>query len=327
MEEKKTELKMIKMSEVQSQEIEWLWYPFIPYGKLTIVQGDPGDGKTTLILNIAAKLSKGEGLDNDMKLTEPMNIIYQTAEDGLADTVKPRLEKAGADCERIVVIDESDKSLSMADERLEEAIIQTGARMLILDPIQAYLGGDMDMNRANEVRPIFRSLGDIAQATGCAIVLIGHLNKAAGTQSTYRGLGSIDITAAVRSLLFIGKLKDSPTTRVLIHEKSSLAPPGQSLAFSLGDEKGFEWIGAYDITADELLAGTDTAKTESKTAQAQMLILELLADGKRMPSAELEKAVNERGISSRTMRTAKSRIGDRLVTEKDGTAWVCYLRD
>lgn len=103
MEEKKTELKMIKMSEVQSQEIEWLWYPFIPYGKLTIVQGDPGDGKTTLILNIAAKLSKGEGLDDAMKLTEPMNIIYQTAEDGLADTVKPRLEKAGADCERIVV--------------------------------------------------------------------------------------------------------------------------------------------------------------------------------------------------------------------------------
>ena len=86
-------------------------------------------------------------------------------------------------------------------------------------------------------------------------------------------------------------------------------------------------VGAYDITADELLAGTDTAKTESKTAQAQMLILELLADGKRMPSAELEKAVNERGISSRTMRTAKSRIGDRLVTEKDGTAWVCYLRN
>ena len=92
-------------------------------------------------------------------------------------------------------------------------------------------------------------------------------------------------------------------------------------------QKELEWIGAYDITADELLAGTDTAKTESKTAQAQMLILELLADGKRMPSAELEKAVNERGISSRTMRTAKSRIGDRLVTEKDGTVWVCYLRD
>ena len=220
-----------------------------------------------------------------------------------------------------------DIPLTLADERIARAIRENNAKLVIIDPVQAFLGADVDMNRANEVRPIFRSLGDIAQATGCAIVLIGHLNKAAGTQSTYRGLGSIDITAAVRSLLFIGKLKDNPTTRVLIHEKSSLAPPGQSLAFSLGDEKGFEWIGAYDITADELLAGTDTAKTESKTAQAEMLILELLANGKKMPSAELEKAVNDRGISSRTMRTAKSRIGDRLVTEKDGTAWVCYLRD
>lgn len=97
MEETKTELQMIKMSEVQSQEVSWLWYPFIPYGKLTIIQGDPGDGKTTLVLNIAAKLSKGESLDSEMKLAEPLNIIYQSAEDGLADTVKPRLEMAGAE--------------------------------------------------------------------------------------------------------------------------------------------------------------------------------------------------------------------------------------
>lgn len=150
--ENKTELKMIKMSDVQSQTVDWLWYPFIPYGKLTIIQGDPGDGKTTLILNIAARLSKGEGLDNDMKVTEPVNIIYQTAEDGLADTVKPRLELAEAVCERIMVIDETEKSLSMIDERLETAIKRTGARVLILDPIQAYLGGTMDMNRANEAR-------------------------------------------------------------------------------------------------------------------------------------------------------------------------------
>lgn len=127
MTEQKIELKMIRMSEVQSQEIEWLWYPFIPYGKLTIIQGDPGDGKTTMVLNLAAKLSKGEALDENMKVTEPVNVIYQTAEDGLADTVKPRLELAGADCERIIVIDESDKSLSMVDERLEEAIVRTGA--------------------------------------------------------------------------------------------------------------------------------------------------------------------------------------------------------
>ena len=319
-------VEIIRMSEVDTQTVEWLWKPYIPFGKVTIVQGNPGEGKTTFALRLAAACTTGGTLPG-MKPMQPFQVIYQTAEDGLGDTVKPRLMEADADLERVLVIDDRDTPLTLADERIARAIRENNARLVIIDPVQAFLGADVDMNRANEVRPIFRSLGDIAQATGCAIVLIGHLNKAAGTQSTYRGLGSIDITAAVRSLLFIGKLKDSPTTRVLIHEKSSLAPPGQSLAFSLGDEKGFEWIGAYDITADELLAGTDTAKTESKTAQAQMLILELLADGKRMPSAELEKTVNERGISSRTMRTAKSRIGDRLVTEKDGTAWVCYLRD
>jgi RecA-family ATPase len=195
MTEQKTELKMIKMSEIQTQEVEWLWYPFIPYGKLTIVQGDPGDGKTTMVLNIAAKLSKGEGLEENMKVLEPMNIIYQTAEDGLADTVKPRLETAGADCERVLVIDESDKSLSMVDERLEEALQQTGARLLILDPIQAYLGGGVDMNRANEARDMTKKLGALAEKYKCAIVLIGHMNKAAGNKAAYRGMGSVDFFA------------------------------------------------------------------------------------------------------------------------------------
>lgn len=207
MTEQKIELKMIRMSEVQSQEIEWLWYPFIPYGKLTIIQGDPGDGKTTMVLNLAAKLSKGEALDKNMKVTEPVNVIYQTAEDGLADTVKPRLELAGADCERIIVIDESDKSLSMVDERLEEAIVRTGARLLILDPIQAYLGGGMDMNRANEARDMTKKLGALAEKTKCAIILIGHMNKASGNKAAYRGMGSIDFFAVARSVLLVGRVR------------------------------------------------------------------------------------------------------------------------
>ena len=192
MAETRTELQMIKMSEIQSQEVAWLWFPFIPYGKLTIVQGDPGDGKTTLVLNIAAKLSKGEGLDSEMKLTEPLNVIYQSAEDGLADTVKPRLEAAGANCENISVIDESIKSLSMIDERLEEAVVSTKAKLLILDPIQAYLGGGMDMNRANEARDMTKKLATLAEKYQCAIVLVGHMNKAAGNKAAYRGMGSID---------------------------------------------------------------------------------------------------------------------------------------
>ena len=136
---KEADVKMIKMSDVQTQTIEWLWYPFIPYGKLTIIQGDPGDGKTTLALNIAAKLSNGKGLENEIMTQEPATIIYQTAEDGLADTVKPRLENAEADCSKILVIDESSKLLSMTVESLEKALIQTNAKVLILDPIQAYV--------------------------------------------------------------------------------------------------------------------------------------------------------------------------------------------
>ena len=204
MEETRTELQMIKMSEIQSQEVAWLWYPFIPYGKLTIVQGDPGDGKTTLVLNIAAKLSKGEGIDSEMKLTESLAVIYQSAEDGLADTVKPRLEAAGANCENISVIDESVKSLSMIDERLEEAVIRTKAKLLILDPIQAYLGGGMDMTRANEARDMTKKLAALAEKYQCAIVLVGHMNKAAGNKAAYRGMGSIDFFAVARSVLLVG---------------------------------------------------------------------------------------------------------------------------
>ena len=148
MEEQKTELKMIRMSEVQSQEVKWLWYPFIPYGKLTIIQGDPGDGKTTLVLNIAARLSKGEHLENDMNVQEPVNVIYQTAEDGMGDTIKPRLVEAGADLSRVMVIDDTEEALTLSDDRIEKAVRQNQVRLVIIDPVQAFIGADVDMNRA-----------------------------------------------------------------------------------------------------------------------------------------------------------------------------------
>ena len=168
------------------------------------------------------------------------------------------------------------------------------------------------MNRANEVRPVFRKLGMIADKTGCAIVLIGHLNKASGAQSTYRGLGSIDIMAAVRSLLFIGKVKKDPTTRVLIHEKSSLAPPGETLAFKLGDEGGFRWIGGYDINADDLLNGKEGRKVETKLERGTKLIEGLLAEKNVITLKELQEKATELNISSRTMRDVRRRMGDRL---------------
>ena len=303
-------VKIIRMSDVELTPVEWLWKPYLPFGKLSVLQGNPGEGKTYFAMHLAAACTNGKLLPN-MERMEPFNVIYQTAEDGLGDTVKPRLIEAGADLDRVLVIDDSDVQLTLSDERIEKAIVENNARLVIIDPIQAYLGSDVDMNRANEVRPIFMRLGQVAQRTGCAILLIGHLNKAAGMQSLQRGLGSIDIAAAVRSVMFIGKLKHDPTMRILTHEKSSLAPPGASLAFSLGDEGGFRWVGEYDITADEMLSGIEPQR-ETKTQQAKDLICALLAGGKQVLSEDIDKAALERGIPGRTVRDAKRELGDAL---------------
>ena len=303
-------VKIIRMSDVELTPVEWLWKPYLPFGKLSVLQGNPGEGKTYFAMHLAAACTNGKLLPN-MERMEPFNVIYQTAEDGLGDTVKPRLIEAGADLDRVLVIDDSEVQLTLSDERIEKAIVENNARLVIIDPIQAYLGADVDMNRANEVRPIFMRLGQVAQRTGCAILLIGHLNKAAGMQSLQRGLGSIDIAAAVRSVMFIGKLKHDPTMRILTHEKSSLAPPGASLAFSLGDEGGFRWVGEYDITADEMLSGIEPQR-ETKTQQAKDLICALLAGGKQVLSEDIDKAALERGIPGRTVRDAKRELGDAL---------------
>ena len=303
-------VKIIRMSDVELTPVEWLWKPYLPFGKLSVLQGNPGEGKTYFAMHLAAACTNGKLLPN-MERMEPFNVIYQTAEDGLGDTVKPRLIEAGADLDRVLVIDDSDVQLTLSDERIEKAIVENNVRLVIIDPIQAYLGADVDMNRANEVRPIFMRLGQVAQRTGCAILLIGHLNKAAGMQSLQRGLGSIDIAAAVRSVMFIGKLKHDPTMRILTHEKSSLAPPGVSLAFSLGDEGGFRWVGEYDITADEMLSGIEPQR-ETKTQQAKDLICALLAEGKQVLSEDIDKAALERGIPGRTVRDAKRELGDAL---------------
>ena len=320
-----TPLKLISMSEINAEEVQWLWYPYIPLGKLTIIQGDPGEGKTSFILAVIAALTRGEPLPECERAAEPMNVIYQTAEDGLGDTVKPRLIEAAADLDRVLVIDEAKRELTLSDERIEKAITQNGARLIILDPIQAYMGDKADMNKANEVRPIFRRLADVAERTGCAVILIGHLNKAAGGQSAYRGLGSIDFRAAARSVLLIGRVKREPNVRVIVHDKSSLAPEGKPVAFCLDPETGFSWIGEYDITADELLSGAG-GNTATKTEQAERLILDLLADGKELASEDIVKAAAEAGISERTVQNAKRNMGGILGARRVGGQWYNFIK-
>lgn len=190
---------------------------------------------------------------------------------------------------------------------------------MILDPIQAYLGADVDMHRANEIRPVMKRLGDLAEKYHCAIVLIGHMNKASGSKSTYRGLGSIDFQATARSVLIVGRVKEDPTLRVIAHDKSSLAPEGQSIAFRLDRDNGFSWEGSCDISVDELLSG-DTKG--SKTREAKTFLREMLADGQKT-STEIEKAAGECGIKKKTLWNAKQELNVDAV--KIGNKWYWTL--
>ena len=322
-------LKLINMEQVEVEKIDWLLYPFIPFGKVTIVQGDPGEGKTTMVLQIIAKLTKGEAvlpsgsdesaLEEKTMVLEPVNVIYQTAEDGLGDTIKPRLLSAGADCSRVMVIDDNDQALTMMDARLEEAIIQTKARLVVLDPIQGFLGTDVDMHRANEISPLMKRVAVLAEKYHCAIILIGHMNKNSNGKSSYRGLGSIDFQAAARSVLIVGRIKDEPEIRVVCHVKSSLAPEGKSIAFRLDKDTGFEWIGEYDISADDLLSGDNRGQ---KIHEAKEFLKEILVSGSVAQTKVAEEA-ESRGIKKKTLWNAKKEL--EIDSVKIGNQWFWML--
>jgi len=312
------ELKLINMKDVELQEVGWLWKPYIPSSKVTIIQGDPGEGKTTLVLAIASAITTCGELPLDSEDRTESAVIYQTAEDDLGDTIKPRLLANGADCSNVIVIDESEDSLTLIDERIEKAIIETGAKMFIVDPLQAYLGAKVDMHRANEIRPIFKKLANVAERTGCAIIIIGHMNKNGGLKSVYRSLGSIDISAAARSILLVGRVRDEPNIRVMAQVKSSLAPEGVPIAFELDAKNGFNWIGEYDIDIEELLQGSSTSN--SVLARAEKLIKEQLKEGP-VASDELFIEAKAQRISARTLKTAKKKLDVKSIKTKDGWKW------
>lgn len=318
------------MDDIEPEKVRWLWKPYIPLGKVTILQGDPGLGKTFIATQLAAIVTNGETTPfcEDAKKTKAGNVIFQTAEDGLGDTIRVRLDEAEADCKRVFFIDEGDRALTLDDHRLKKAIQIRRPKLVIIDPLQAYLGAGTDMHRANEIRPLMTKLSNIATECGCAILLIGHQTKAKSNNAIYRGLGSIDIAAAARSVLVVCKAPEIEYRRAIVPIKSSLAPTGQTILFDLDHDRGFEWVGFSSLTQDDLLnsrSGESVGKKESTLDDCAEFLKSKLSQG-RLPAKELKQAALKAGFSEATINRARKKAPIRGIKKGKG-GWYCELKE
>ena len=310
-------VKIVCMSQIETQPVHWLWYPYIPRGKITILQGDPGDGKTTLALHIAAQLSRGLMYGREQEFM-PGRTVVLSAEDGYGDTIKPRLLAANANERQIFTIEDEGNPLCIGDERLELTLNAFRPDLLILDPLQAFLGADVDMHRANEVRPVMSYLAKAAECTDTAILLIGHMNKRAGDKSMYRGLGSIDIAAAARSVLVMTKHPQDADKRVLLQVKSSLAKQGDPLVFTMGENSHMELEGIYEGNPEGLLLHDGGLQRASKVDEAKAFLESILENGE-LRSDYVLKLAGERGINASALKRARKAL--KIKVEKRADGW------
>lgn len=308
-------LRIDHFNTINASKVDWLWYPYIPCGKITVLQGDPGAGKSMFVIEIISRLTRGETLPDGVKRL-PVNVIYQCSEDGLSDTIKPRLDKLGADCERVAFIREDIDSFTLNDDIIHQAMISSDARLLVVDPFQAYLG-DSDLSNVSSMRRIMRKLSMWASANNCAVILIGHMTKKSHVKELYRGLGSVDIVALARSVIQIERSEENPQMRYVRHIKSSLSGIGQELIFTIDKDGRFRWINEPDnksvmITLPYSLEESVCGKMETAASK----IVELLSDGPRKATQVIE-LITSMGISERTVKQAKNKTGI-LSTRRNG---------
>jgi len=313
-------------SDVTAMPVNWLWEPYIAIGKITLLQGDPGCGKSTMMMNLIAELSKGGATPDGRAFGAPQRIIYQCSEDGAKDTIKPRLVAAGADCRNIAFIDEDVYSgLTVDDERIRDAIIEWKPRLVIVDPIQSYIGNDSDLQMAGRARKLMRRIGMWASTYNCAIVLIGHFSKKEGAKDLYRGLGSIDVVAAARSVLQVEKSDEDEDIRIVKQVKNSLNSKGADLMFEIRPNTGFQWLGVAERTETQSLSEI-TLETIPKTKHelAALLIKKALANG-AAESMEIKRIMAEYRIGDKTMNEVKTELGIKPYKKMRTWYWVFVL--
>lgn len=308
-------IKIFTFDEVESEEILWLWKPYIALGKITVIQGDPGTGKTTFALAIAALISKKRKMPTGNTKPVDGNVIFQSGEDSPKDTIKPRLVACKADCSKIAFI-ESDVGLDL--KAVENAIVKTNAKLIVIDPLQAFLSANQDITSTKNMRPLLRELGNVAERTGAALIIIGHMNKNDRAKGIYRGLGSIDITAAARSVLLIGKRKNDDNMRFMAQIKNNLTAFGRAVSFSINKKGGVEFHGECDISEDELLSVAGDRKTKYEIAKET--ITAMLSDGDRK-SNEIYDACMKAGVSTSLMSYTKKQLGIQSVKKIDDWYW------
>ena len=312
-------------SDVTAVPVNWLWQPYIAIGKITLLQGDPGCGKSSMMMNLIAELSKGGLTPDGRALGAPQRILYQCSEDGAKDTIKPRLLAAEADCSNIAFIDEEIyDGLTLDDERIREAITEWRPKLVVIDPTQSYIGNDSDLQIACKARKLMRRIGMWASTYNCAIVLIGHLSKKEGTKDLYRGLGSIDVVAAARSVLQVEKSAEDEDVRIVRQVKNSLDSKGADLTFEIRPSTGFRWVGV----ASELpsVCGTDAKPVfemlpKNKHELAAILIKKALENG-AVESMEIRRIMAEHRIGDKTMNEVKSELGIKSYRKMRTWYWV-----
>lgn len=309
-------LRVMCMADVAPETVAWLWFPFIPKGKLTIIEGDGGIGKSWLTCVIASAISHGRGLPTSDPF-EAGNALFLSAEDGLADTLRPRLDEIGANVSRIYALAEPLTLDATGLLRLESAIIEYAPALVVIDPLFAFTGGKVDIHRANEARSITAPLAAIAERHGCAIVAVRHLNKSrGGGNAGNAGMGSVDFYAAARSVLLVGKDPDDQSKRALCQIKNNLAALGEPQGYTIEGGK-FYWTGASDLTAGRILSFASDDDERNAQAEAFEFLRTALEDGAR-PAKIIKAEAAQAGLTEQNLRTARTRLGIKPFKEGGG---------
>lgn len=327
-------LETIDLSDVRARPIDWLWRGYIPLRKLTIVDGDPGLGKSTILLDLASRGSIGGVAPTGEPLGDAFTTIYITVEDDAEDTILPRILKAGGDPSRFHVV----RKLVLPAEidRLEETATRLKARLIVIDPLMAYLGDMVKTNDDHLVRRALEPLAEMAARLDAAVVAIRHLNKRVGDDAIYRGGGSIGFTGLARSVLAVGRDPDDHDRMILAAIKLNVARRPASLAYRIVADGDYEpahiaWDGTSDRTAEDLIGRTrDEAAGHSKTADLSVAIRDLLeANGGSMPAGDACRALQEDGFnlgSRDNLKRARGQAGVDSTKETFDGGWIWTLR-